>query len=123
MHDNLYPVYITEVNCRQIRCFSYTLPPQNAGWENISLYVEYFPAEIHESSTGYQVWAQVYGAVFRAFLCSGEIPCSVVDPGVKRRIIDHINENEYFHEQLTSFISCICMDVPAYEAGSNCLCW
>lgn len=54
--------------------------------------------------------------VFENFCAPERYLVRLLIPGVKRRIMDHINENEELHESLVNLISCISMDEP----GDNC---
>lgn len=101
-----YPVFLTEVNCHPVHSFCFTLPPQNVGWNNVTLYIEYEAAET-SGTTIYHVWAQFHSAVFRAHLCVGQVSGDPDDADVIRQIISHINDCENFHEQIRKFVNCI----------------
>ena len=101
------PIYLTEINCSPMLAFSFTLPPQDIGWEGIAIFVEFGHTDTQPDQIAYNVWAQFRNAVFRGFICSGNIPGKIEDTDTIQRIVCDINLSEYFHEQIYKFINCL----------------
>lgn len=102
-----YPVYLTEVNCCPLYAFRFNLPPQNEGWNCVTLYVEYDYADKTHDATAYQVWAQFEEAVFRGYLCSGIVPYAPTNKDIIWLIANDINNCEKFHEEIYKFMNAI----------------
>ena len=100
------PIYLTEISYHPMIAFSFTLPSQDFGWEGIAIFVEYGQTDSRPDRIGYNVWVQFPGAVFRGFVCSGDIPGKIEDEETIQRIVWEINISDTFHEELLKYINC-----------------
>lgn len=97
-----FTIHFAEVNVQLFNCFTFTMPKQDIGRDDIKICVEYgVPTE--DNAVYYNVWAQLSNQSVRAFVHDGVIRSG--DPGATVQcIMEDINGSEVFYDTLHQFI-------------------
>lgn len=97
-----FPIFLTQLNIKEMPYFMFTLPEQEFGRNDIQIFVEYAVTE-DKSTVVFDAWAQFKNTSVRARVYNGTIPFMEND-SVIANIVSNMNLSDKFRSTMRHFV-------------------